>query len=133
MKVPLATKIDISTSDDAESTAIVAETKAGKVAFAIKNKQLSNLMAVLLEQSQKVAVEKLAIAVPQESQRMTIAICPVQLSGVGIGKGRTESERVLHVEVGNLTLAFWVGASAIHELCGDLPQLDELESPRRPH
>jgi len=58
MKIPLATRIDITTADDAESSAIFVQTKNKKIAFGLKNKELSRIVALLLEQSQKVAIAK---------------------------------------------------------------------------
>jgi hypothetical protein len=131
MKTPLATKIDIHTSDDAQSTAIVVYTKDQKMAFGLKNRELSNLVAFFLKQSQKVAIAK--NAKPRIPGRKTMTLDPVQASEIGIGRGRTESERTLLVEVGNLTLCFWLDASALHGLCDDLRNLFGLDSPQRPH
>jgi hypothetical protein len=131
MKIPLATRIDITTADDAESSAIFVQTKDKKIAFGLKNKELSRLVALLLEQSQKVAIAK--NTEPRKPGRKTITLNPVQSSAVGIGKGRTESERVLQVEIGNLTLAFWTDASTLHGLCNDLLDMSDLDSPQRPH
>ena len=129
MEFALAKQLKLFTSNDGQATGILAETKGGKVSFALKNKELSGFISLLLEQSEKVAKAKIASTIPSgRSGRQAMTLSPVQSSGVGIGKGRTESERVLQVEVGNLTLAFWVDASVLRGLCKDVERLNELDN-----
>jgi hypothetical protein len=133
MKLAPTSKVSIFTSDDAQSTGIVAETREGKVGFALKNKNLSAFISMLLEQSQKVAAAKIATTTPQPSQRRTMTVRPVLSSGVGISKGRTESERILLVELGNMTLAFWIDEATLRGAYNDLGRASKLDDPQRPH
>jgi hypothetical protein len=133
-KIPLATQVDVATSDDGQSTALRFRSKDGTFLIGLKNKELSRLAALLLEQSQKVAIAKIATTqASQRRQKTALTLHPIQSSGVGIAKGRTGSQRTLSVEIGNLTLAFWVDTSVINGLCDDLRRVSELLDPQKPH
>jgi len=133
-KVPLANAVTITTSDDGQATAFRFRTKDGVISFGLKNKELSRLASLILQQSEKVAVDKIANAEPGETrERGAVTLQPVLSSALGIGKGRTDSESTLWIEVGNLSLAFWVDKSAVQGLCREFSRVDELLDLQRPH
>lgn len=132
-----ATKVDVITSDDAQTSGIIAQTKDGVVGFAVKSKELSKLAALLIEQSQKVAVHQVsqqAKGGAPTSGRATLTLHPIRASKVGIGPGRTDAEMMLLVEVGNMSLCFALGTAALHGMCEDLHRrMEGLSKPRRPN
>jgi len=133
MQASFAKQVAIVTADDSESSVLRFNTNDGDVNIALENKELSKLVMLLLGQSEKVGLAKMAQTEEKKSQT-SATVHPIQASAVGIGRGRTESENVLFVQVGNLNLAFWTSAISIQQMCGDLGSLaNVLDKPQRPN
>lgn len=134
-KFPVAKQITVQTSNDAQSSIIAFKTADGVVGVGLKNKELSKLAALLLEQSEEVAVRKLADPTFSPTPRRSSLTLPIiRSSGLGIAPGRTDDTRTLLVEVGNLTLAFEIGASVLDDTYEDLhSNMKALSKPKRPN
>lgn len=126
-RIPLAKKVVVGTSDDAQSSFLQFETVDGPIKVGLRNFELSKLVSLLIGQSEKVALSQLQINPSPDGEIAINTVTPIQASAVGIGKGRTETERVLMVMVGNMKLAFWTDKETISQLSAraDSPDLGE--------
>ena len=132
-RVPVAKRVDLQTTDDAQQTILRFHTAAGEIAVGLANKELSNLVALLLQQSEKVAIAKIAQTSPRDRERrFSLTGRPVELSGVAIAKGRTDKEATLLIEVGNMSLMFWTDKALLQGLCGELQStMEAFDPPQR--
>jgi hypothetical protein len=134
-KFALASGVDIKTANDAQSSIIAFKTKDGIVGVGLKNKELSKLAALLLERSEEVIVGRgegeMGARFP--SGRTALTLHPLRCSALGAGRGRTNDEVILAVEIGNLTLSFATDVVTLEGLCHTLGRLNQFEKPRRPN
>lgn len=127
-----ASQVNVITADDAQDSIITAKTSDGIVGFGVKNKELSKLAALLIQQSEKVAsaINEGSLQV-DASPRQHLTLAPIQSSSVGIGKGVKDWQTTLVIGVGNMTLAFSVDTSTLQQICADLQNIDKLSKPSR--
>jgi hypothetical protein len=110
--VPMAKVVQITTANDAASSAIRFNTAVGDIDIVLANNELLRLISLLLEQSEKVAGDRSKETPAHRREQTAVTTSPIQCSQVGVGRGRKDGETSLFVHVGNLRLAFWVGTQA---------------------
>ena len=115
-ETPVATGVTLNVDPDSAYTGLFFRTKAepGLVSVAVANKELSRLVALLLNQAQKVGTEQTSTSKPDPMQTT-----PIIASHLGVAPGRDRREAILAFRVGNIDLSFSVGTSTLHRLCTD--------------
>ena len=76
----------------------------------------------ILKEAQKFAVE--GKVKPTGSE--VVKVDPIQVPSISIGRGRTESEAILAMDIGNLQLAFAVELNALAGLCMGLAKMTKI-------
>ena len=127
-EVPVATGVTLNVDPDSTHTGVFFRTKAepGFVAVTVANKELSRLVALQLNQAQKVAREQTSSSQPESMQTT-----PILASQLGVTPGRDQKEAILTFRVGNLDLSFAVGLSTLYRLCTDLLANTTIKQPVR--
>jgi len=113
---------------DDEHVAIIFTAGPEKMGVALTNEMLSPFVGRIIQE----AVRFGQTQSPRTEDRETIYANPIPVSAMAVARGRTETEAMLTIRFGNLTLSFAVEASMLHGICTDiLPALRPV-APQRP-
>ena len=120
--VRMAKAWNVETMKD-KKTALIFEFFDGEIEGIVVPEEFYSAFATrILKEAQKFAV--IGVAMPTGSE--TVRVDPIQVPSIGIGKGRTDSEAILGMDVGNLKLAFAVELSALAGLCMGLSKMTRI-------
>jgi hypothetical protein len=120
--VRMAKAWNIETTED-KNTALIFEFFDGNIEGIVVPEEFYSAFATrILKETQKFA--KVGVVKPTGSE--TVQVDPIQVPSIGVGKGRTESEAILAIDVGNLKLAFAVDLSVLAGICMGLSKMTRI-------
>ena len=124
---PLMTDAHAATSPDGETILLaITDVNNRKLVVRLKDGDLGKMVTFLLAAAEDAAARQRN---PQPDQR-PVPVKPLVADYIGVGRGRSESEAVLGVRVGPMTLSFVVPLATLLATCSDLRLLTKKESDR---
>ena len=111
---------------DADSTAVVFRAGEHASGAVLSNEDLSRFAGTILRS----AIEYARTQSPLAEDGEQITAVPIPVNALGVSAGRVETEAILTLRCGNLTLTFAVEAAMLHGMCTSLvPALRQLDPP----
>ena len=130
VELRLAQEFAIRSQENEQVTGVAFKMKDGDIIGAlIKNEDLGRLAALILIEAQRFAATHLRESKSEE----TLTAVPIPVEALGVGQGRTRTEGLLVVHLGNLSLTFAVELSTLHEMCELLSETTETTEKPRPN
>ncbi len=128
LKLPIAQGVTIETRKDDAMTALFFKIAddPGYVGVALRNQELSRIVALILSQAADVAA-----TVTPKTPPETMTSMPVMASHLAFGKGRSDAEAFVAFRIGNIDLTFAVDVSMLHEQCTRLLSMTRVTEPRK--
>ena len=110
-------------------TAIVFKVDGTPIGAVVKNDDLSRLTERIIQEAAKHAAKKAA----RIEQGESITANPIPVSSIALGHGRSDTEALLAMRFGNLTLTFAVELSNIRNMCTRVLQATKEGPSRKPN
>ena len=114
-------------NDDLTALVFKIADDPGHVGVALRNQDLSRIVALILSQAANVAA-----TVTPKTPPETMTSTPVMASHIGFGKGRSDEEALVAFRIGNIDLTFAVDVTMLYQQCARLLSMTRVTEPRKP-
>lgn len=126
---PVATGVSVEFSTDGEFIGMTFATKNAPVRISFPKKNLGDMIAHLVNVAEREASEKVTKLPSGE-----ITTTPISAVALGIARGRSESEALLSIRTGPMTLTFSVDLSTLAGTCEEFQRMTvRTPGPRTAH
>lgn len=126
---PVATNVTVQFSNDNQFVAMTFATKNMPVNITFPKANLGDMITRLINVAEKEATEKVTRLPNGE-----ISTIPISVAALGISRGRNDSEALLSIRTGPMTLTFSVDLSALLGTCEKLQRMTtKIPGPKTAH
>ncbi len=115
---PVSTSVAVTASQDGNFVCMTFSTKGEPVSIAIPAQNLGHMIAHLIGVSESEAGRKVT-----KFPKGKITSVPIAVAGLGVGQGRSETEALLSIQTGPMTLTFAVDLPTLLGMCGGLQRM----------
>jgi len=129
VRLEVAQGVQVEPSEDGKLVALFFKTRSGPKGVALAGQELSRLASLLIKTSQQVAASN-----TPDTPASEVTATPIDVSYFGVAKGRSDTEAILSLVVGNLTMTYAVELSTLLSALRTLEQITAVETKRTlPH
>ncbi len=129
VSVPIAKRVAADVSEDGNLVRLCFETADGPINVAFPAQNLGQMIGHLANVGEKIAGEHQTKIQEQE----TVNVLPIPVAALGVGQGRADTEAILSLRTGPMTLAFAVDLSTLSGMCERLNKITVKHAPRKPN
>ncbi len=127
--VPVSTGVVVAVSEDGNHIGMTFGTKGEPVKIAFPAQDLGHMIARLIGVAEGEAAKKVTRLPKGE-----VTSVPIAVAGLGVAQGRSETEALLSIYTGPMTLTFAVDLSTLSGMCENLRRMTrKTEQPPTRH
>ena len=116
--VPVSTGVAVTVSEDGNFVGMTFKTKDEPVSIAFPAQNLGHMIAHLIGVAESEAGRKVT-----KFPKGEITSVPIAVAGLGVTQGRSETEALLSIHTGPMTLTFAVDLSTLLGVCENLQRM----------
>lgn len=116
--VPVSTGVSVAASEDGNFVSMIFKTKDKPVSIAFPAQNLGHMIAHLIGVAEREAGRKVT-----RFPKGDVTSVPIAVAGLGVTRGRSETEALLSIRTGPMTLVFAVDLSTLLGTCENLQRI----------